>query len=80
MSRKKRKQASSDALSENFFYLKEGAKQVYIADQSEVIQGLFPFTTMELEQLLKSWLACKLSSLPDFVFAKTRARLSFPNR
>ena len=46
-------ESSSDALSQNFFYLKEGAKQVYIADQTEVIQGLFPFTTMELEPVKK---------------------------
>ena len=38
---------------ETIFYLREGANQVYIADQREVIQGLFPFTTMELEPVKK---------------------------
>ena len=34
-------------------FFRGGAKQVYIADQREVIQGLFPFTTMELEPVKK---------------------------
>ena len=62
-----------------FFYLREGGKQMYIADQSEVIQGLFPFTTMELEPVKK--LAClQTFFLARFCFCQNPRSPLFPKQ